>query len=113
MRYSELLEPSSKNSLKNHPFRNSPWSFFPRHEFAHLCLKSLFIFISHLLYARIGACEVIEQSNLSSHMLNERLLKIIQNQDLKNTMIKNTQNFSHPDAARRIAQSILDLGSHK
>lgn len=60
-------------------------------------------------YARSGACVVIEESNLSSHILISEIDRIVSNTELKNKMSGSAKNFFKPDAARLIAQEILSI----
>lgn len=65
-------------------------------------------------YARSGACVVIEETNLTSSILQAEILKILQSQKLQDEMKEHTKSFARPDAARVIAQALLDIGlSHE
>lgn len=63
-------------------------------------------------YMRSGAAEVIEQGNLKSSLLVDRILKIIRDKDRRAKMKKGAQSFSKIDAARRIAKELTFLGTH-
>jgi UDP-N-acetylglucosamine--N-acetylmuramyl-(pentapeptide) pyrophosphoryl-undecaprenol N-acetylglucosamine transferase len=60
-------------------------------------------------YARTGAAEVIEQKNLTQHLLVAELERLIGDPVLLQKMHLAARTFSHPDAARIIAQSALDI----
>jgi UDP-N-acetylglucosamine--N-acetylmuramyl-(pentapeptide) pyrophosphoryl-undecaprenol N-acetylglucosamine transferase len=60
-------------------------------------------------YARTGACEVIEESNLSSHLLVSEIDKLLSSEDKLSKMKESSIKFSSPEAASKIAQSAIDL----
>ncbi len=60
-------------------------------------------------YARTGAASVIEEHNLSSHILVAEIDKIINTPALRERMKISAQNFARTDAAQKIAQVILEL----
>jgi UDP-N-acetylglucosamine--N-acetylmuramyl-(pentapeptide) pyrophosphoryl-undecaprenol N-acetylglucosamine transferase len=65
-------------------------------------------------YARVGACEVIEESNLSSHLLISEIGKLIGTTEKLNNMKKNALAFATLDAASKIAKPALDIAiSHE
>ncbi len=59
-------------------------------------------------YAHSGACTVIEEDNLSSHILIAEIDRIINNQYIKDRMRQGSKDFSHIDAAKKIAEVILE-----
>lgn len=61
------------------------------------------------IYASRGACEVIEEANLTPHVLLIEIERILDNQDIANQMKQATAGFAQPDAAKIIAQEILDI----
>ncbi|MES3031233.1 MAG: UDP-N-acetylglucosamine--N-acetylmuramyl-(pentapeptide) pyrophosphoryl-undecaprenol N-acetylglucosamine transferase [Patescibacteria group bacterium] len=61
-------------------------------------------------YARSGACTVIEEHNLSAHILIAEIDRIVNNQHIKDRMRQGAKDFSHPDAAAKIADVILEFG---
>ncbi len=65
-------------------------------------------------YARSGACEVIEESNLSPHLLVAEIDKLM-NDSSKLAQMKNSAlQFATPDAAEKIARAALDIAvSHE
>jgi len=60
-------------------------------------------------YARFGATVVMKQSNLSANLLISEIKRILENPDIKEEMIKGAINFSRPDAAKRIAEEIIEI----
>ena len=61
-------------------------------------------------YARSGACTVIEEHNLNSHILISEIDRILNNQHIKDRMRQEARDFSHIDAAGKIAEVILEIG---
>ncbi len=61
-------------------------------------------------YARAGACTVIEEHNLGSHILIAAIDNIVKNQPIKDRMSQSAKQFSHPDAAGKIADVLLEIG---
>lgn len=65
-------------------------------------------------YARSGACEVIEEGNLSPHLLIAEIDKLMINKDKLNQMKNSALAFATPEAAEKIAQVALDIAlSHE
>jgi UDP-N-acetylglucosamine--N-acetylmuramyl-(pentapeptide) pyrophosphoryl-undecaprenol N-acetylglucosamine transferase len=65
-------------------------------------------------YAHSGACTVIEDQNMTSHILISEIDRIVNNQPIKDRMMKGAKEFSHIDAADKIAEVILETGlSHE
>ncbi len=65
-------------------------------------------------YARTGACSVIEQENLLPAVLAAEINRIIDHPEIGGKMGEAAKHFSRPDAARIIAQKLLDIGlSHE
>jgi UDP-N-acetylglucosamine--N-acetylmuramyl-(pentapeptide) pyrophosphoryl-undecaprenol N-acetylglucosamine transferase len=60
-------------------------------------------------YARLGACEVIEEDNLSSHLLISEIDKLLSSEEKLSKMKENALNFASPDAAEKIAKPAIDL----
>jgi UDP-N-acetylglucosamine--N-acetylmuramyl-(pentapeptide) pyrophosphoryl-undecaprenol N-acetylglucosamine transferase len=60
-------------------------------------------------YARTGSCTVIEEHNLSSHILISEIDRILNNQHIVDIMRQKTKDFSHIDAADKIAGVILEI----
>lgn len=64
-------------------------------------------------YAATGACIVIEEQNLSPHVLFAEIQKVLDNPGLMQKMRKAAQKFSRIDAAELIAREILKIGLHQ
>ncbi len=60
-------------------------------------------------YARSGAASVIEENNLSSHILVEEIDRIVGSVSLTATMKEHAKAFARLDSARVIADGILDI----
>ena len=64
-------------------------------------------------YAAAGACIVIEEPNLSPHVLFAEIKKVLDNPELLQKMRTAAQKFSRIDAAELIAREILKMGLHQ
>jgi UDP-N-acetylglucosamine--N-acetylmuramyl-(pentapeptide) pyrophosphoryl-undecaprenol N-acetylglucosamine transferase len=65
-------------------------------------------------YARTGAAEVIEEGNLTAHILQSEITRIISNQEDKEKMKAAAKAFYKPDAGKIIAEEILKIAlSHE
>lgn len=60
-------------------------------------------------YARVGATIVIEEPNLSPHILISEIKVILGNPNKYQDMAKAAKTFAKPDAAEKIAQGLLEL----
>lgn len=60
-------------------------------------------------YARNGACEVIEESNLTSHLFISEIDKILSSPQKLASMKENALAFAIPTAAEKIAQSAINV----
>lgn len=60
-------------------------------------------------YAHTGACTVIEEQNLSSHILISEIDRIVNNKTINNRMRQGAKEFSHSDAGGKIAEVILEI----
>jgi UDP-N-acetylglucosamine--N-acetylmuramyl-(pentapeptide) pyrophosphoryl-undecaprenol N-acetylglucosamine transferase len=60
-------------------------------------------------YARSGACTVIEEHNLTPHIIVSEVDRIMGNPALREKMQKGAQSFARPDAAKEIAQVLLEI----
>jgi len=60
-------------------------------------------------YAKTGATDVVEESNLTPNTLLSEIERIISNKPGLEKMAKAAKEFSQPDAAKRIAKEILNL----
>ncbi len=65
-------------------------------------------------YARAGACSVIEEKNLTQHIIISEVSRLLDNPTLRATMTESAKKFSRPDASLKIAQEIVRIGlSHE
>ena len=65
-------------------------------------------------YAHAGACSVIEQGNLLPAVLASEIDRIVEHPEVIAKMSESAKHFARPDAARIIAQKLLDIGlSHE
>lgn len=60
-------------------------------------------------YAREGACEVIEESNLTPHVLVAEIEKLMANTDRLAIMKESALRFADPNASKKIAKAALDI----
>ncbi|MEA3399438.1 MAG: UDP-N-acetylglucosamine--N-acetylmuramyl-(pentapeptide) pyrophosphoryl-undecaprenol N-acetylglucosamine transferase [Patescibacteria group bacterium] len=60
-------------------------------------------------YARTGACEVIEEGNLTPHILISEIDKIISSKERLKSMSQKAIDFSTPHAGAKIAQEALRI----
>lgn len=60
-------------------------------------------------YARTGACEVIEEGNLSPHVLVSEIDRLMGNKDRLEEMKKSALAFANPKAAGEIAQEAINI----
>lgn len=60
-------------------------------------------------YARVGASTVIEENNLTPHVLISEVEKIMSDKGISDKMAKNARAFYRPDAAETIAKEIIRL----
>jgi UDP-N-acetylglucosamine--N-acetylmuramyl-(pentapeptide) pyrophosphoryl-undecaprenol N-acetylglucosamine transferase len=60
-------------------------------------------------YARTGACEVIEESNLTPHVLKAEIDRLINNPNKLLQMKNSALAFASPDASAKIAQAAIDI----
>ncbi len=65
-------------------------------------------------YARAGGASVVEQANLSPHVLIAEIDRLMSSDALRRTMAEAAAHFAQPDAARKIAETLLEIGiSHE
>lgn len=65
-------------------------------------------------YARAGACEVIEEENLTSHILESEAKRLIEEKEAREKMMEAAKRFDKPNAARKVAEEILKIAlSHE
>jgi UDP-N-acetylglucosamine--N-acetylmuramyl-(pentapeptide) pyrophosphoryl-undecaprenol N-acetylglucosamine transferase len=60
-------------------------------------------------YARTGAAIVVEQANLTPHILVSEVDRLIGDEALRQQMSQAALSFARPDAAAKIAHEIIDL----
>ncbi len=60
-------------------------------------------------YARASATAVIEENNLTPHVLLSEIQRLLSDKKKLEIMSINAKKFSQPEAARKIAQEIIDL----
>lgn len=60
-------------------------------------------------YARSGACVVLEQANLTPHLLIAEIDRLFTNPKARTDMAEAARKFAKPGAARTIAESLLAL----
>ncbi len=59
-------------------------------------------------YARAGGCVVVEQHNLTPHLLTAEIKRLVDDAALRSTMSQAARAFAKPQAARKIAKVLLD-----
>lgn len=59
-------------------------------------------------YARSGAASVIEQHNLSPHILIAEIDRVMQNQEIRKQMSEAAGAYARPQAAKKIAQILIE-----
>lgn len=65
-------------------------------------------------YMHSGACSVIEEENLRPEIISAEVNHIMKHEDTKLRMIQGAQSFARKDAARVIAEALIDIGlSHE
>jgi UDP-N-acetylglucosamine--N-acetylmuramyl-(pentapeptide) pyrophosphoryl-undecaprenol N-acetylglucosamine transferase len=62
-----------------------------------------------MAYAETGACSMIEENNLTAHILIEEINRIIASPAIQDTMKKQAQNFARKDSASLVAEAILSI----
>ncbi|MBU2036987.1 undecaprenyldiphospho-muramoylpentapeptide beta-N-acetylglucosaminyltransferase [Patescibacteria group bacterium] len=60
-------------------------------------------------FAKLGGAVIMEEMNLTPHLFQNQIFSLLDNPDLMKKMGANAKQFAHPDAARLIAQEILNL----
>jgi UDP-N-acetylglucosamine--N-acetylmuramyl-(pentapeptide) pyrophosphoryl-undecaprenol N-acetylglucosamine transferase len=60
-------------------------------------------------YARTGAAIVIEEDNLTPHVLVSEIQRVLEDPALQKKMSESASSFTDPDAARILAREILSL----
>ena len=60
-------------------------------------------------YARSGAAVVIEQKNLTPHILAAEIHRLMDDKDRQKKMREAAKQFAHPDAAKKIAEELIRI----
>ncbi len=60
-------------------------------------------------YAKVGAADVIDERNLSPHILQSEVDRLLGDKDKLKAMGEAAKKFSRPDAAEKIAREIINL----
>ena len=63
-------------------------------------------------FAHTGGTVIMEQANLTPHLFQSEIFSLLDNPDLLKKMGENAKKFSHPDAAQKIAQEILNIAKY-
>ncbi len=65
-------------------------------------------------YAHIGACNVIEETNMTANILSSEIERIINDKEVWQSMAESTKAFNQPEAAYKIARELVDIAlSHE
>ena len=65
-------------------------------------------------YAESGACSVIKEENLKTHILISEIKRILEQEGIREKMIESAKNFFKPDAGEVIAKELLAIAmSHE
>ncbi|MFA6524003.1 MAG: UDP-N-acetylglucosamine--N-acetylmuramyl-(pentapeptide) pyrophosphoryl-undecaprenol N-acetylglucosamine transferase [Candidatus Paceibacterota bacterium] len=65
-------------------------------------------------YARAGACNVIDEINMTANILSSEIERITGDNAILDQMAKSTHEFNKPDAATKIARELIDIAlSHE
>jgi UDP-N-acetylglucosamine--N-acetylmuramyl-(pentapeptide) pyrophosphoryl-undecaprenol N-acetylglucosamine transferase len=65
-------------------------------------------------YARAGACEVVEEMNMTANILNSEISKIMNDKVHYERMASHAKGFHKPDAAQKIAEELININlSHE
>lgn len=60
-------------------------------------------------YARSGAASVVEESNLTTHVLIGEIDRILQDKKMRDKMSISAKAFTHADAADKIAEELISI----
>jgi len=61
-------------------------------------------------YAQAGAATVIEEENLTPSIFLSEISQILDNPELSRKISINAKNFSRPEAAQKIAETLIEMG---
>ena len=65
--------------------------------------------INAYAFARSGASSVVEEANLTTNVLITEIDRVLQDQALRDRMSTAAKSFTHPDAATKIAQELINI----
>ena len=60
-------------------------------------------------YARAGGCSVIEEENLTSHILISEIDRVMNSHAIQEKMKAGAKNFAHIDSAKKIARVLVEI----
>ncbi len=60
-------------------------------------------------YVHAGACNVIEEANMTANILSSEIERIVNNKAILDRMAQNAKAFNKPDAAYKIARELVDI----
>lgn len=60
-------------------------------------------------YAKAGACVVMEEKNLKASILKSEINRLVNDEETKKEMSKSAKNFAKPDAAKKIAEELVNI----
>lgn len=60
-------------------------------------------------FAKLGGAVIMEEMNLTPHLFQNQIFSLLDNPELLKKMGENAKQFSHPDAAKNLAQEILNM----
>ncbi|MFA4975181.1 MAG: UDP-N-acetylglucosamine--N-acetylmuramyl-(pentapeptide) pyrophosphoryl-undecaprenol N-acetylglucosamine transferase [Candidatus Paceibacterota bacterium] len=60
-------------------------------------------------YAHTGACNVIEEANMTANILSSEIERITEDKAICERMIRNAKAYNKPDAAYTIARELMDI----
>jgi len=60
-------------------------------------------------FARTGAAVLLEEANLSPHIILSEIDRIMSSVDIQNNMSEHAKSFAKPEAAKKMAEAILDI----
>lgn len=61
--------------------------------------------------ARIGGALVLEEGNLGENIFLEKIMSILNDENIKNVMAQKISAFYHPEAAKKLAEGIIELAN--
>ncbi len=63
--------------------------------------------------ARMGGAMVLEETNLGSNLLLEKIMELLHSKELREKLQENIKSFYHPEAAQKIAAGIIKMIEEK